>query len=397
MLRNFKDRNFLAIGIIFMSMNVLLGSWFSRLPELQTQLHLSEGRIGRALLFLPLGALIGTTLTNRYAAKFPAGKRSGIGILVFCFVAFMLSFAWDFTSLCVGLFTLGLLDGLTNVSMNTAANDLELLRKRKLLSGCHGMFSLGGFLGAIWGAAFAALRLSMSWQLGLAGLCLALLILQFRRQLFQPAFRQKRLVQEGVSRRAPRLNMRYLGLLAVIGFCVMIAEGAISDWSTLYLRNELGTPSFAAPLGFGLFSFAMAFGRFSGDSLRNRFGPLQILGGGSILAASGLLLAILWTAPTLAILGFGLTGLGLSIQVPVLFGMAARTTEPRPSRGITIIANAGITGFLLAPPGIGLLSETYSIRLSLGLVALLIVLATWLTRALRLCHSTVAIQDQTNS
>jgi MFS family permease len=363
-----KDyRYFLGTGLIFFSMNVLLGSWLTRLPDLQVRLQLTEGQLGIALLGLPLGALAGNAWSRYWLSRFRVGQVAFIGIHLVMAGVLLLSGAFSMYSILFCLFLVGIADGTTNVAMNTTADTLERRYQMQIMSSCHGMFSLGGFVGAICGGLASAIGLPLPWQMLILAIGLLFFLHRYRRFVWRVAT----IKSSTDSEQPKRLGWQRMQILlwpALIGFCIMIGEGAISDWSPLFMRQERESGPLLAAMAYGGFSFFMALGRFSGDRIRQRLTSTQLLNGGTLLGLSGLVIALglpwAWTG----LLGFSLTGLGFSIVVPVLFSLAARLVPHRPDQGIAFIANTAVVGFLMAPPSIGFLAEHFGLDIALSLL-----------------------------
>jgi MFS family permease len=159
--------------------------------------------------------------------------------------------------------------------------------------------------------------------------------------------------------------------LGVIALCSAIAEGAMADWSALYLDDHLDTGGGVAALGFAAFSLAMLLGRFSGDALVDRFGSVRMVRTGATISSVGLGLGLLINTPAAMIVAFGLVGLGVSILFPLVFKSAA--TFPGVSRGRAVagVATIGYTGFLIGPPLLGWIAEPTSLRVSLAIAVVL--------------------------
>jgi fucose permease len=162
---------------------------------------------------------------------------------------------------------------------------------------------------------------------------------------------------------------RLLGL-GGLTFCALLAEGAMGDWSAVYLHEDLGASPALAGAGFAAFSLAMAVGRFSGDHLAARLGPARLLRLSGSLAAVGLAAALAVGRPEAAIVGAGLVGLGLANSVPVLFSAAGRMPGFPAGAALAAVATTGYGGFLAGPPAIGLVAEAAGLPAALGLVAL---------------------------
>jgi len=157
-----------------------------------------------------------------------------------------------------------------------------------------------------------------------------------------------------------------LGILALLG---LMAEGAMADWSAVYLHDTLGSSPAVAAIGFAAFSLAMAAGRLSGDALVGRLGPPRVLRGSSAMAACGLALALLVGRPAIAIMGCALVGVGVANIIPILFSAAARVPGVPPGRALAAVAATGYLGFLAGPPLIGVVAEAAGLAAGLALVS----------------------------
>lgn len=369
MIRTLKTLAFhlpsLTVGIAFFSLSLLFGSWLARIPEVQMALSLSEGRLGLALLGLPLGALALMPFAGKITQKLSTSAAMGVSTVLFCLAAPLPAFAGNFWTLVGTLFIVGLSNSFMNISINAAAASVERHYQISIMSACHGMFSLGAMIGA--GSAGLIASAGVPLHLHLIGVSLLLLAIQV---LLRPVTMH---VPEGSKQDGDGLTAPPAALwsLAFIGFCIMIGEGAIADWSAIYLSKTLDAGPLTASLGYAGFSMAMALGRFSGDSIRMAIGSRTAIAGGSLLGCIGMLLTIISPVAPLAIAGFCLAGLGFSTVVPLLFSKAANTPGVAAGTGIAAIASAGIVGFLIAPPIIGFISELLGLNAGLGFVALL--------------------------
>jgi fucose permease len=157
-----------------------------------------------------------------------------------------------------------------------------------------------------------------------------------------------------------------LGILALLG---LMAEGAMADWSAVYLHDTLGSSPSVAAVGFAAFSLAMAAGRFTGDALVGRLGPRRVLRGSSAVAAVGLGAALLVGQPAVGVVGCALVGLGIANIIPVLFSAAARVPGVPPGQALAAVATTGYLGFLAGPPLIGVVAEAAGLAVGLGLVS----------------------------
>jgi fucose permease len=170
----------------------------------------------------------------------------------------------------------------------------------------------------------------------------------------------------------PRGSLLLLGLM---GFGILMTEGAMADWTAVYLRNDLGLDAALAGAGFAVFSLAMAAGRLTGDRLVAATGPAVLVRGGATLAAFGLAGALVFHDPLAALIGFGCVGLGLANIVPILFSAAGRTPGVEPGTAIAAVTTSGYCGFLAGPPLVGFAADQIGLPAALGLLVGFMVLA----------------------
>lgn len=362
-----------AVGIVFMSMAILFGAWVTRLPELKQYLGISEGQLGMALFAMPLGATVILPFFSKILGRLGERKSTLFGLSFFLLAINLPNLMTNLWSFSVSLFFVGMAMGITNVSMNACATAVEHIQKRSIMSACHGFFSLGGMIGAATASVFIQMGFSPFWHLFTWAVILGMVAyFEVNGNL---------LSQEQQPTKANGFNLppkSILGLAAV-GFCIMLGEGAITDWSTLYLKDSLSAPVAIASLGFATFAGFMALGRFFGDRFVEKFGSLKMLVFGCVLGITGLIL-IQAAGYILALVGFGAVGLGFSIIVPTLFSQSARQKDVKSSVGIASVASSGYLGLLIGPVLIGFVAEHWGLSngfaflTALTAVAFLIVL-----------------------
>jgi hypothetical protein len=255
--------------------------------------------------------------------------------------------------------------------MNAQAAALEKKWPRPIMSSFHGMWSVGGLVGA--GVAAAALHLGatpndhiVGAALGYGALC-ALALRKLLPRNWDPSNGGPRLAR-------PTGVVTALGVMALFA---LVSEGAIGDWSAVYLRHTLATSAGAAALGFASFQLMMAVGRFAGDNIVARFGNSRVVAVSASVAAIGLSVALVIGHPVAAIAGCACVGLGLSNVIQILFRTAADIPGLSAGHGIAAVSTAGYCGFLAGPPLIGLSAEVLTLPVALGLVVPCLAWIAW--------------------
>jgi fucose permease len=251
--------------------------------------------------------------------------------------------------------------------MNTQGIEVERALGRPILSGLHGLWSVGLGLGAGAAVLAAAAGLDPLAHFAIVGGVLALAATVAMRGLLP---RQRMTADADGDQLEVRWTPRLL-LLGGLAFCSFVGEGAASDWSAVYLAQELSASPATAAAAFAAFAVAMAAGRFGADPLRARVGPVALVRAGGAVAGAGLLLGLVVHEPAAAIAGFALLGVGLGPTVPIVFGAAGDVAPGATGRAVSRVATLGYVGSVVGPIVIGWLAEATSLRASLGLVVLL--------------------------
>jgi MFS family permease len=351
----------MAVGTLFFVLGVAVGSWVARIPEIQAALHLGDGELGLALLMSAFGAMIAMPTAGRVAPRVGTRRLAWGAALAMCAILPLIPLSGRTSALMAALAAYGAATGVLGVAINALALHVEELVGRPILSSFHGLFSLGGLVGAAGAAALIALGIgpvaSLAGTAAVLAAALLVAIPHLSEALPGPPAR---------GRTGLRRDLLVLGGLAFLGF---VGEGSMADWSAVYLRQSLRAPASVAALGFAAYSLGMTSARFLGDRLSRTFSDGAMLRGGAGLAASGLIAALALRHPAAAILGFGLVGAGLANVVPVLFRAAARAPGVGPVAGIATASTIGYLGFLAGPPVIGGVADLASLPIALCLVA----------------------------
>ena len=341
---------------VFASLNILFGTWAIYIPAIKEDLGISKATLGIAIFFLSLGVFTIFPLASKIINKIGVGRATSIGIILSCIAALFPLMTPGFISLTAALFFFGATNGFTDISMNTLVTEIEKEDKQNFMSAAHGFFSLGGVL-----AGLGSFLIPVLDNRGLHMFLAVLLVLSVNFIFFK---QYQKVIAAPIEKEAFSFkNFKPLMLIGGVSFVVMGSEGAIVDWSGLFLKEVSLAPETIWGAGFLGFQALMTFGRFLGDSISARIGSVKIVALGSIIAVIGYLL-VLTTDMYLAILGFALTGLGFSVIVPELFRIGGNVKGVESSQGIAFIAGTGYSGFLVGPVILGFIAEQFSLSSS---------------------------------
>lgn len=367
-----------AVIAVFFLNGFALANWFVRIPAVQRDLSLSEAMLGLALLGAAVGALASMPIVGALVSRFGSRRVVGATALMLSFSVVLPALAPDLLLLILAVTAVGAANGALDVSMNAQAVAVEKRYGRPIMASFHAAFSFGGLAGAVTGglAASAGIRILPHFS-AVALVCAIAAVVVYRLLLPSSA--------DAAEAGAPafaRPTRTLLGL-GIISFCVLLGEGAMSDWSAVYLSGPLQTgPGFAAA-GYAAFSLAMAFGRLFGDRIIERFGPVRIVRLCAAVAATGLGVALAAGQQYVALIGFASAGIGFSIIFPVALSAAGRTKGMAPGPALAAVATAGYTGFLVGPPAIGFAAEVVGLGSALYLVVILSAVIVVLSRAVK--------------
>jgi fucose permease len=352
----------LATATLFFANGCGLGSWVPHIPDVKIWHGLSDAALGLALLAIAGGAVAALPIAGALTARYGSRPISRAAAILFCTVLPLPLLAPDFPLLFAAFVLLGVGIGALDVAMNAHAVLVEERYGRPIMSSFHGLFSLGGLVGAALAGRAMEVGVPPVEHLAMSAAMLGAAVLAAWPALLptMPA------PAGGPLFVLPRGRLAVLGAVALVAF---MAEGAMGDWSAIYIRMDLGASPATAAYGFAAFSLTRAIGRLTGDGLVTRFSPAGIIVAGALGGAAARAAALIAGHPAAAVLGVAGMGLGLANVAPIVFGAAGRMPDLAPGIGIAAVSTAGYCGFLAGPPLIGLVAEVSSLPVGLGLVA----------------------------
>jgi len=359
----------LAVLVVFFTNGLVIGTWVVRIPAIKERLGLSDGLLGVALLGAAVGALVAMPLVGALVSRFGSRRVVGTAALALSVSLVTPALAPSLLFLVLALVMLGAANGGLDVAMNAQAVAVERGYGRQIMSSFHAAWSFGGLAGAALGGLLASQGIGPLPHFSAVAVLAAIAFVGAYGALLPSRADAS---EEGAPAFA-RPTRALLGL-GIISFCVLLGEGAMGDWSAVYLDDTLRTgPGFAAA-GYAAFSLCMAFGRLFGDRLSERMGPVRLVRSCGALAAVGLGIALAAAQPLVALFGFACAGAGFSIVFPAALSAAGRTGGMAPGPALAAVSTAAYTGFLVGPPIIGFLAELTGLGYALYLVVALSVL-----------------------
>jgi len=351
-----------AVSLCFFLNGAVIASWVPHIPDLKTRLGVGDGGLGLLLLSMAVGAVVTLPAAGWLIGRFGDRAVTSTSAAALSIAVVLPVLAPGITSSAIALALLGACNATLDVGMNAQGVMVEDGYERPIMSSFHALFSLGGLAGAGGAATAMAAGMSPLAHVVIVAL-LSLAAVRVARGHLLPSAPIR--THAGPIFALPPAGLLGLGLLT---FCALMAEGAMGDWSAVYLRDSLGTTPAVAATGFAAFSLAMALGRLVGDRLAKYVGAAQLLRLSGALAGGGLAMSLLVGHPATAMLGFSLVGLGVANLIPILFSSAGRTQGIPVGTALAAVATTGYFGFLAGPPLIGLAAEAAGLPAALAIV-----------------------------
>lgn len=368
-----------ATKTIFLICGLGVSSWAPMVPYAKERLALNDANLGVLLLMLGVGAIVVMPLcgllANRFGSRIVILCAAIVMALTLPLLLLMTSPIW----MGVALFIFGAGVGTVDVAMNAHGVQVQNLSPKPIMSSLHGLFSVGGLIGA--------LVLGLLIKLGLApvtaaiaiGLLLILIVSFNYKNLFdyqkeKAAIHQFSFAAEDSTTSSFSWLTGSVLFLGALCFATFLSEGAMLDWSAIFLRESRGVAEELTGIGYASFSVAMATMRLLGDKIVARLNGKTVVIAGALIAASGLLLVVLTPWIATALLGFILLGIGAANIVPVLFSEGGRLKNVPSTVAIPAITSMGYAGSLAGPALLGFLAHQFSLPIALGFLSMLLIL-----------------------
>lgn len=375
--RHGLEAAFFLIGLVF-------ASWVSRLAAVRHDLGLDNAEMGLLLFTLAVGAMTGIlasgVLTSRFGTRrlIVSGTTSIIGGAALIAGGTAVS---QPLLVAVGLVAMGAGIGAAEIAANIDGADVERASGRALLPRLHGFFSLGALAGAVGGILAESSGVAVSGHL-LAVAVLAVAILWPARGTFAGGVgrRPTRRNSAGPRRRGSVVFDRPLMLISLVVLAMAFAEGAANDWLPLVMVDGHGVSRAGSTVFYAGFVAATAVGRFAGNPLVDRFGKMPLLQASGLTAAVGVALVVFAADLWLAGAGALVWGLGVSLGFPVALSAAGESGD-KPESRVSTASTIGYVAFLVGPPSLGFVGEHVGLRVAVGSVLVVAVLATLAARA----------------
>ncbi|WP_233280518.1 MFS transporter [Devosia rhizoryzae] len=364
------------VMLVFFLQPIAFGSWLPRIPEVQAALGLGPAALALALLGLPCGTLITLPFAGPLVGRIGARTAIIAGFILYSLAVGLPVLAPDPILLFVALMLAGSAISFVELGLNVQADLVEKASGKLIMNTAHGCWSLGIMAGSLIGSGFAAIDLAPAIAVPLV----AFLVLPLALLTGYALPKLSDAPHSGEEKR----SAWSLPSPALVGICLFVfgitmTEGAMADWSAIFLRDALDAEGGFVGLGYSVFAFMVAAGRFGGDTLKRRLGGVATARLCGALAVVGGIVLYLAPSVEVALLGFGIIGVGVSVGFPLAVTAAAGLGDRAASANVAVLSFVALTGFLIGPPLIGFIAEHSGIRFGIACVIPVLLISLFLS------------------
>lgn len=383
-----------ALWASFGIMGIVSMGWVPRIPEIKDSIHLNNGQFGLLLMGSTFGAVVGAQLSGRLIHTFGSRRVSKIVSITMPLALIGVGYSTTRLQLFIALFCLGVGYSTLDICLNTQAVAVEKLLGSRWMSSFHALWSSGAFTATVFGGLIAS-HTTPRLNLLIVGAVAFILFIPAISFLLNLELDDHDGGDEDTQAKIPLFGKSVAPLWAMgIGlFGALIAEGAVSDWSTILLRDSLGIAKGVNASGFACFALAMIVSRFSGDYVLERFGPAKTvriggyMGGSAIAISITIAVALSPHSHIGALLvintGFIIAGLGMGPIWPAYILGASAVPGIAPAVGIARAGVIGLSAFFVGPALVGTLAQATSLPIAFGLPALMFIFSGYQSRAIK--------------
>jgi len=354
-----------ATRVSFFAAGLCMSAWAPLIPFVKARLQLDDAQLGALLLCLGAGSMVGMPIAGVAAGRLGCRRVIAFTALLACTMLPVLAFAGHVAVLAAALVVFGAAIGSLDVSMNIHAVIVERLSGRAMMSGFHGLYSVGGIAGAGSMSGMISIGLSpLAATLVLVASVVVMVVASYRSWLTEGS--------EGGSTGFVMPHGRVV-LIGLFCFVLFLAEGSVLDWSAVLLTSLRGVSEAHAGIAYAAFSTAMTICRLTGDRIVATFGPAKVVLVGALCAATGFVIAAKVPSAGASILGFALVGMGASNVVPVMFSAAGNQKRMPTHLALAAVTTMGYAGLLTGPAMIGFIARAAGLAAGLLTVAAMLV------------------------
>lgn len=377
---------------LFWLNGVAWASILPRYPEIKDALELTDTYWGVSVAIGPIGGLVAGLFTARLMRRFNSAVVAVWSLVIYIAMLNVIGNAPIAAVFSVGVFLMAAFDALTDISMNAHGLRVQKLYKRSILNSFHGWWSIGAVCGGFLGSAAAQAQVPIWLQCLVATVVFGAMALGAKSLLLKTPEKQQipgpEAVEVNPTHRIPRTLWLRLVALGLLGASAGLIEDTGATWGAIYMDRAFTLSAFFAGMAFVALQTAQMVGRFTGDALVNKLGSRAALLQGGAIAATGMLVALIFPSPVTTLIGFACAGWGIATAIPSAMGAADELPGMQSGSGLTIVTWMMRLGFFVGPPLIGALADASALRWALLVVPGCAIVMLLLTPALKpVAHS----------
>lgn len=353
----------MAVAALFFVNGMTFSNWLPRIPEVRDRLGLDNAGLGATLIGGGLGGLVGSLVVGRVIDRFGTRRTLVTAATGLALVLPLIAVAPSAVMLAAVLTTLGLLDVNNDMAMNAQGAMVERRIGRSIVNRLHGMWSMGFTLGTMLGLLASAADIGVGLHLTIIAVVMLITIAVFGRRLL----REDEPVRPADEASSSRSRSGVLMALAFMAIGISFIEIVPNDWGAVVFRDLFDTGRWSGGANVG-FAGSMLIGRMGGDYVLDRIGRERLLRVALGLSAIGAATVVLAPVAVIALIGFALWGLGVSVLFPQLYAIAANVPGVSVGAGLGAMGVGQRLGFMVAPVLVGPLAQVASLRLAIAAV-----------------------------
>lgn len=370
------DRLFLLA--IFAVQGIVAAMMFTRVPDIQLAAGLSEGQLGMVLMGAPVGGMTTFAIATKLIERF--GTRAIIlgSYPLMALAAPLLTVSINPAAMFAVLFVFGAMNSAGNIAINVEADRFEAASGSRIMNRCHGLWSVVFFFASLGGGLIRGAGVATELHLWamVPLFCIASLAIAVPMRSFPPR------VTAGKPNRFVLPTLAVLALVA-FGLGAELLEGASRVWATIYIRDVFDVPAVVESAALPALILSMAVARLVADGIIDRFGPQRVASTALGIAIVGLCVVVFANNAYLAIVGFGIAGLGASVIYPLMISAAARLGDRPASENVAALTMVVQLLLLVSPAIIGAVAEGLGVRVAFGLLLPLLAIGLIMSRMLK--------------
>lgn len=352
----------ISLSVYFFLIGFVFATWASRIPSIKINFDFNEAELGNLLLIMPISSLVGLPISGWLLSKYNSRVPLLVSFIVLLFSLFEIGKAETLIDLIIGVAVFAFCIRIANIAANTMSLSLQKMQEKKIIGAFHGLWSLGGLLGALFSTLMVSANILMKdhfLYVFIMSLVLGVGAFPFLMKNDKSASGNKLILGK------PDKYILYLGLMVFFG---ALCEGGMFDWSGVYFNEVVGEEVFT--VGYLIFMTFMALSRFYSDKLSDQIGMKNTYLLGAAIVTLGMLLVIIFPSYWPVLIGFSLVGIGVASVFPMTFSLAGNSKKYSPGMAISIISTYGIIGMLIGPPLVGYLAHLIGLRYAFTLFIL---------------------------